>query len=139
MISLKLKIHWPIWLQRIREITDGGVDYSFECIGNLDVLREAFLSTHEVASLFIILYDLFVCVVYFNFNEIHGEKIYMIFCFLIAGVGVYCGFGNSSNPKNAPSPSNGVGSWSTNYWICVWRLQREVPTPSFCTRMHARG
>ncbi|CAB4280311.1 unnamed protein product [Prunus armeniaca] len=33
--------------ERIREITDGGVDYSFECIGNLDVLREAFLSTHE--------------------------------------------------------------------------------------------
>ncbi|TQD88767.1 hypothetical protein C1H46_025656 [Malus baccata] len=33
--------------ERIREITDGGVDYSFECVGNLDVLREAFLSTHE--------------------------------------------------------------------------------------------
>ena len=36
------------WLQRIREMTKGGVDYSFECAGNLDVLREAFLSTHEV-------------------------------------------------------------------------------------------
>lgn len=33
--------------ERIREITEGGVDYSFECIGNSDILREAFLSTHE--------------------------------------------------------------------------------------------
>ncbi|KAL1556421.1 alcohol dehydrogenase [Salvia divinorum] len=33
--------------QRIREMTEGGVDYSFECAGNLDVLREAFLSTHD--------------------------------------------------------------------------------------------
>ncbi|KAJ9706366.1 hypothetical protein PVL29_001740 [Vitis rotundifolia] len=31
----------------IQEMTGGGVDYSFECAGNLDVLREAFLSTHE--------------------------------------------------------------------------------------------
>ncbi|XP_037496594.1 alcohol dehydrogenase-like 3 [Jatropha curcas] len=33
--------------QIIREMTDGGVDYSFECTGNLEVLREAFLSTHD--------------------------------------------------------------------------------------------
>ncbi|KAF3434176.1 hypothetical protein FNV43_RR25279 [Rhamnella rubrinervis] len=33
--------------ERVREMTEGGVDYSFECAGNLDVLREAFLSTHE--------------------------------------------------------------------------------------------
>jgi alcohol dehydrogenase len=26
----------------------GGVDYSFECTGNLNVLRDAFLSVHEV-------------------------------------------------------------------------------------------
>ena len=32
----------------IRELTDGGVDYSFECSGNVDVLREAFVSTHDV-------------------------------------------------------------------------------------------
>ncbi|VVB11866.1 unnamed protein product [Arabis nemorensis] len=32
--------------EMIREITGGGVDYSFECTGNVDVLREAFLSTH---------------------------------------------------------------------------------------------
>ncbi|CAL9053157.1 unnamed protein product [Musa banksii] len=31
----------------IQEMTNGGVDYSFECAGNLDVLREAFLSTHD--------------------------------------------------------------------------------------------
>ncbi|WOK98819.1 alcohol dehydrogenase-like 4 [Canna indica] len=31
----------------IREMTNGGVDYSFECAGSLDVLREAFLSTHD--------------------------------------------------------------------------------------------
>ncbi|KAL3645501.1 hypothetical protein CASFOL_010681 [Castilleja foliolosa] len=33
--------------EKISEITGGGVDYSFECAGNLDVLREAFLSTHD--------------------------------------------------------------------------------------------
>lgn len=30
----------------IMEMTDGGVDYSFECVGNGDVLRTAFLATH---------------------------------------------------------------------------------------------
>ncbi|TYI14531.1 hypothetical protein ES332_A08G127200v1 [Gossypium tomentosum] len=32
--------------EKIGAITEGGVDYSFECVGNLEVLREAFLSTH---------------------------------------------------------------------------------------------
>ncbi|KAK1408189.1 hypothetical protein QVD17_39824 [Tagetes erecta] len=32
--------------EKIREMKEGGVDFSFECSGNLDVLREAFLSTH---------------------------------------------------------------------------------------------
>ncbi|XP_042415200.1 alcohol dehydrogenase-like 3 [Zingiber officinale] len=31
----------------IRQLTGGGVDFSFECSGNLDVLREAFQSTHD--------------------------------------------------------------------------------------------
>ncbi|XP_073009444.1 alcohol dehydrogenase-like 4 isoform X1 [Typha latifolia] len=31
----------------IKEMTKGGVDYSFECTGNLGVLREAFVSTHD--------------------------------------------------------------------------------------------
>ncbi|XP_068634073.1 alcohol dehydrogenase-like 3 [Aristolochia californica] len=39
----------------IREMTDGGVDYSFECAGNLDVLREAFLSTTDGWGLTVIL------------------------------------------------------------------------------------
>lgn len=33
--------------EKIREMSKGGVDYSFECVGDLGVLREAFLSTHE--------------------------------------------------------------------------------------------
>ncbi|XP_050227367.1 alcohol dehydrogenase-like 3 [Mercurialis annua] len=33
--------------ERIRELSNGGVDYSFECVGNLGVLREAFLSSHD--------------------------------------------------------------------------------------------
>ncbi|PIN08399.1 alcohol dehydrogenase [Handroanthus impetiginosus] len=41
--------------QKIREMTEGGVDYSFECAGNLDVLREAFLSTHDGWGLTVIL------------------------------------------------------------------------------------
>ncbi|XP_051149620.1 alcohol dehydrogenase-like 4 [Andrographis paniculata] len=41
--------------QKIREMTEGGVDYSFECAGNLDVLREAFLSTHDGWGLAVVL------------------------------------------------------------------------------------
>ncbi|KAK9122296.1 hypothetical protein Syun_019913 [Stephania yunnanensis] len=41
--------------EKIREMTQGGVDYSFECAGNLDVLREAFLSTHDGWGLTVIL------------------------------------------------------------------------------------
>ncbi|KAG2680662.1 hypothetical protein I3760_11G108400 [Carya illinoinensis] len=39
----------------IREMTGGGVDYSFECAGNLDVLREAFLSSHKGWGLTVVL------------------------------------------------------------------------------------
>lgn len=39
----------------IRELTDGGVDYSFECSGNVDVLREAFVSTHDGWGLTVVL------------------------------------------------------------------------------------
>ncbi|XP_027078927.1 alcohol dehydrogenase-like 4 [Coffea eugenioides] len=41
--------------QEIREMTGGGVHYSFECAGNLDVLREAFLSTHDGWGLTVVL------------------------------------------------------------------------------------
>nr|QCP80352.1 alcohol dehydrogenase 6 [Tanacetum cinerariifolium] len=40
--DLKTSVH-----EKIRDLTGGGVDFSFECAGNLDVLREAFLSTHD--------------------------------------------------------------------------------------------
>lgn len=39
----------------IREMTDGGVDYSFECTGILDVLRESFVSTHDGWGLTVVL------------------------------------------------------------------------------------
>ncbi|GMY30655.1 alcohol dehydrogenase-like 4 isoform X1 [Fagus crenata] len=39
----------------IREMTGGGVDYSFECVGNTDILRDAFLSSHEGWGLTVIL------------------------------------------------------------------------------------
>lgn len=35
-------------MQKVKDVAKGGVDYSFECAGNLDVLREAFLSSHDV-------------------------------------------------------------------------------------------
>nr|KAJ0199180.1 hypothetical protein LSAT_V11C600303290 [Lactuca sativa] len=47
--DLKMSAH-----EKIREMTEGGVDFSFECAGNLDVLREAFLSTHDVKYLYAI-------------------------------------------------------------------------------------
>ncbi|XP_076926584.1 alcohol dehydrogenase-like 4 [Bidens hawaiensis] len=40
--DLKTSVH-----EKIRDMTEGGVDFSFECCGNVDVLREAFLSTHD--------------------------------------------------------------------------------------------
>ncbi|KAK1382250.1 GroES-like zinc-binding dehydrogenase family protein [Heracleum sosnowskyi] len=48
--ELKMSVH-----EKIREITGGGVDYSFECAGNVDVLREAFLSTHDGWGLTVVL------------------------------------------------------------------------------------
>ncbi|CAA6674922.1 unnamed protein product [Spirodela intermedia] len=33
--------------EMLNSMTEGGVDYSFECVGSVDVLREAFLSTHD--------------------------------------------------------------------------------------------
>ena len=33
--------------QKIIEITDGGADYSFECIGNVDVMRQALECCHK--------------------------------------------------------------------------------------------
>ncbi|KAL8090737.1 alcohol dehydrogenase-like 3 [Apium graveolens] len=48
--ELKMPVH-----EKIREITGGGVDYSFECAGNVDVLREAFLSTHDGWGLTVVL------------------------------------------------------------------------------------
>ncbi|XP_004492438.1 alcohol dehydrogenase-like 4 [Cicer arietinum] len=44
----------PVY-ERIREMTGGGVHYSFECTGNLHVLRDAFLSVHEGWGLTVIL------------------------------------------------------------------------------------
>ncbi|GLJ39564.1 hypothetical protein SUGI_0808350 [Cryptomeria japonica] len=35
----------------IRGMTNGGVDYSFECAGNVDVLHQAFASTNELLGL----------------------------------------------------------------------------------------
>ncbi|TKY65847.1 Alcohol dehydrogenase 3 [Spatholobus suberectus] len=44
----------PVY-ELIREMTDGGVHYSFECTGNLDVLRDSFLSAHEGWGLTVVL------------------------------------------------------------------------------------
>ncbi|KAI4308009.1 hypothetical protein L6164_031128 [Bauhinia variegata] len=41
--------------ERIREMTGGGVDYSFECAGIVDVLRDAFLSAHQGWGLTVVL------------------------------------------------------------------------------------
>ena len=34
-------------VQHLVELTDGGVDYSFECIGNTNVMRQALECTHK--------------------------------------------------------------------------------------------
>jgi S-(hydroxymethyl)glutathione dehydrogenase/alcohol dehydrogenase len=37
--------------QVIADLTDGGVDYSFECIGNVSVMRAALECCHKVSIL----------------------------------------------------------------------------------------
>ncbi|KAK7373933.1 hypothetical protein VNO80_07355 [Phaseolus coccineus] len=44
----------PVY-ERIKKLIDGGVDYSFECTGNVDVLRDAFSSVHAGWGLTVIL------------------------------------------------------------------------------------
>lgn len=39
----------------IRDMSNGGVDYSFECIGNTDILYQGFLSTHDAWGLTVLL------------------------------------------------------------------------------------
>ncbi|XP_047324150.1 alcohol dehydrogenase-like 3 [Impatiens glandulifera] len=41
--------------EKIREMTGGGVDFSFECAGNLNAMRQAFLSSHDGWGLTVIL------------------------------------------------------------------------------------
>ncbi|XP_020218711.1 alcohol dehydrogenase-like 4 [Cajanus cajan] len=44
----------PVY-ERISELTDGGVHYSFECTGNVNVLRDSFLSAHKGWGLTVVL------------------------------------------------------------------------------------
>jgi len=37
----------PNVVEAIQQLTDGGADYSFECIGNVDVMRQALECTHK--------------------------------------------------------------------------------------------
>lgn len=55
LIFTRKMVNMFFW-QRIGEMTGGGVHYSFECAGNLNVLRDAFLSAHEVYILMLLLF-----------------------------------------------------------------------------------
>lgn len=43
--------------QVIIDLTDGGVDYSFECIGNVSVMRAALECCHKVSVTLVISYS----------------------------------------------------------------------------------
>ena len=45
--------------QVLIDLTDGGVDYSFECIGNVSVMRAALECCHKV-SIFVAISDFFL-------------------------------------------------------------------------------
>lgn len=45
--------------QVIADLTDGGVDYSFECIGNVSVMRSALECCHKVNAAAVSLTQLF--------------------------------------------------------------------------------
>lgn len=90
-------------MQRIREMTKGGVDYSFECAGNLDVLREAFLSTHEV---FIFFY------------------IYMFSSFMSIGVFLFLFFLSNSNIN---INNNKLQGWGFTVTLGIHPTPRMLP------------
>jgi len=46
--------------QVLIDLTDGGVDYSFECIGNVSVMRAALECCHKV-SILVAISDFFSC------------------------------------------------------------------------------
>lgn len=121
------------WAQRIGAITEAGVDYSFECVGNLEVLREAFLSTHTVTPS--------------PYHSASGFPISSICCppliinvwHAYAGMGTDCTTWDSPKPDVAASPSNGVIWRTPNRRIHLWRLQRQNPTAKVGQTMHVWG
>jgi Zn-dependent alcohol dehydrogenase len=55
-------------------MTNGGVDYSFECAGNLDVLREAFHSTHDVCIFYLFSFSVALILFEINFFFLHFTR-----------------------------------------------------------------
>ena len=47
--------------QVIKELTDGGADYCFECVGLASLMQEAFRSSREVLSVSLIISYSFWC------------------------------------------------------------------------------
>jgi threonine dehydrogenase-like Zn-dependent dehydrogenase len=47
--------------QVIKELTDGGADYCFECVGLASLMQEAFRSSREVLSVSLIICYSFWC------------------------------------------------------------------------------
>lgn len=100
--------------EKIREMSEGGVDYSFECAGNMQVLREAFLSTHDASFFFLFFFVLFIYLQ--NYRRFKKKPLFL----LIIGMGHGNRFRNSSDTKIAITPSNGTVRWQKDCGFCLW-------------------
>lgn len=100
--------------QVLVDMTDGGVDYSFECIGNVSIMRAALECCHKVIYIFIFVsYMSILCFSKFS------QKITSGFI-TKTGVGNISYSGCCSIRSRDIHPSVSIGYWSCLERNCFW-------------------
>lgn len=122
--------------QVIVDQTDGGVDYSFECIGNVQVMRAALECCHKVMVHIITVLDFFkiqktVCGRHFS----RSKKLFEI----VVGLGniSYCRR-CSIRPRDS-NPSIPAGDGPCLEGNCIWRFQEPLTSTMACGEIHEEG
>ena len=120
-----------MYVQVIREMTDGGVDYSFECTGINDVLREAFVSTHDVR-----------CTRPFSGRPIRPSTVSVLVWSLMklyAGLGSDGGAGDPCDAQDDAAAPNGALRRPPDHRLRLRRLQGKVPAAGSRRQVHQWG
>ena len=125
-----------MYVQVIREMTDGGVDYSFECTGMNDVLREAFVSTHDVR-----------CTCTFSGRLATAQPIrpstvsVLVWSLmkLYAGLGSDGGARDSCDAQDDAAAPNGALRRPPDHRLRLRRLQGKVPAAGSRRQVHQWG